>query len=344
MKRLLTLPILILSLFLGGVAIPTADAFDVNDPPAEVVATWEGAHHFLPGSATLSGTMEQVSFDQKGPMEPGKRIARDYLKPGVKIPAVIYLHNCSGSQHVNGWAEFFSEFGFAFFAPNSFLRPGRKIYCGRGISRTIDYRMKMRTREALYALHQVKKLPWIDQKRLILMGFSEGAFAASGFHYDGFIAHILLATACRFTHGFSKFSGSPLAPSGVAVLNIVGKEDRFYGRGCNIRRDNGGSKKIQLEYAGTDRSVGKGHIITSDHPEAVAAILKFLEACCGIAPPKNAGEGLDVSTEVMKLLKEFDSMATFFAQMRADDAASKGDGKGRQFWLNVLEELEKLRN
>ena len=53
------------------------------------------------------------------------------------------------------------------------------------------------------------------------------------------------------------------------------------------------------------------------------------------------GEGLDVSTEVMKLLKEFDSMATFFAQMRADDAASKGDEKGKKFWLNVL---EKLRN
>jgi hypothetical protein len=46
----------------------------------------------------------------------------------------------------------------------------------------------------------------------------------------------------------------------------------------------------------------------------------------------------------MKLLKEFDSMATFFAQMRADDAASKGDEKGKKFWLNVLEELEKLRN
>ena len=172
------------------------------------------------------------------------------------------------------------------------------------------------------------------------MGFSEGAFAASGFHYDGFIAHILLATACRFTHGFSKSPGSPLAPSSVAVLNIVGFKD-WYGTGCNIRRDNGGSKKIQLEYAGTDRSVGKGHIITSEHPEAVAAISKFLEPCCGIAPPKNAGEGLDVSTEVMKLLKEFNSMATFFAQMRADDAASKGDEKGKKFWLNVL---EKLRN
>jgi hypothetical protein len=175
------------------------------------------------------------------------------------------------------------------------------------------------------------------------MGFSEGAFAASAFHYDGFIAHILLATDCRFTHGFSKSPGSPSAPSGVAVLNIVGFKD-WYGMGCFISRDNGGSKLIQLEHAGRDDSVGKGHIITSEHPEAVTAISKFLVACCGVAPPKNAGEGLDVSTEVMKLLKEFEGMATFFAQMRADDAASKGDGKGRQFWLNVLEELEKLDN
>ena len=176
------------------------------------------------------------------------------------------------------------------------------------------------------------------------MGFSEGAFAASGFHYDGFIAHILVATACKFTHGFSTSLGSPLAPSGVAVLNIVGKKDRWYGTGCNIRRDNGGSKLIQLEHTGQGVGFARGHIIDRSYPKAVAAISKFLEACCGIAPPKNAGEGLDVSTEVMKLLKEFDSMATFFAQMRADDAASKGDGKGRQFWLNVLEELEKLRN
>ncbi len=310
----------------GGLTVSTARAFDVNDPPPEVVVTWNRGIHSLPPSATRSGRSEDISFVHEDPKGWAGRLERDYLKPGVKVPAVIYLHGCKGTTFARGWAWVLNEFGFAFFAPDSFQRPGRVHGCFGG---AFDERMWMREQEALYALHQIKKLPWVDQKRLILMGHSEGGTAVALFSGDDFIAHIPWATQGAGAYGAR---GSPNAPSGVAVLNIVGANDRDI-TSCTIWRDVGGSKSIVLK--------GQGHTIPAAIPEAVSAVAEFLAACCGYISANTTAD-LNVDETAKKLVEELRELATLDAQMKADDALGKGDKEGHKFWMRVHEIATKL--
>ena len=303
---------------------------EVEAANSGVVVTWEGGFHSLPGSATRSGENEDISFIQNNPKSWSDRVQKDYLKPDVTLPAVIYLHGCSGPRTAQAWAQDFNGFGFAFFAPNSFARPGRVAKCSyrKKHNKRNRRRIHLQRREELrYALQQIKRLPWIDKKRLVLVGFSEGGHAAAAFNGVGFTAHILLGTDCRTV------GRKPRAPNGVAVLNIVGSKDRYgYGRGCAIRRNIRGSKSVVLR--------GAGHNIQGRR-EAVTAVTKFLNACCGYKP-ENATAGLNADAAAKKLVEELGGMATFDAMMKADEALGKGDEKGHAFWMRVYEIATKL--
>ncbi len=100
---------------------------EAADP--EVVSTWKGGMHFLPASATRSGDFENVSFKGEPLEQWAQRLTREVVKPDAKIPAVIYSHGCKGPLAASDWAATFNEFGFAFFAPDSFRRPGRVALC-----------------------------------------------------------------------------------------------------------------------------------------------------------------------------------------------------------------------
>ncbi len=259
----------------GSLAACVTTTLDVDNPSPGVAATWEGGVHVLPSAATRSGRREFVRFIYEDPKGWGGRVAREFLKPEVKIPAVVYLHSCAGIGGMTyQWAEALNKIGVAFFAPDSFARPGREKLCYA--AGTTNWRIQMRNEEALNAALQLKQQTWIDPKRLILVGFSEGAWGA----YDGddFTAQILLASDCRYARGWVRKSmqGSrrPAAPDGVAVLNVVGSRDQDgYGKGCRIRSDNRGSKVVVLK--------GGGHRVYPAR-ESVTAVAEFLKACCGL--------------------------------------------------------------
>jgi predicted esterase len=130
----------------------------------------------------------------------------------------------------------------------------------------MTYRIPMRTEELLYVLRQLRTADWIDQERIVLMGSSEGARAASFYRGNEFAAVILSATDCRFS------GGSPKTPQGTPVLNMVGENDRQRGgSGCTISRKVGGSKLVVIE--------GAGHKL-GPLPEAREVLEHFLEECC----------------------------------------------------------------
>ena len=54
-------------------------------------------------------------------------VAATHIKPGVKAPAVLVLHGCSGMSYGSTeYRRYFIGSGYAVFEPNSFARPGRE--------------------------------------------------------------------------------------------------------------------------------------------------------------------------------------------------------------------------
>jgi len=261
MKHTIAPSVKMLVAFILAGGLTTSCTFDVNNPPAEVVKTWVGGIHTLPGSATVSGRRRLAYIIDEHPEEWSVRVEREYLKPGARVPAVIYIHGCQGPSASHVWAVTVNKLGFAFFGPDSFQRTNRVAGCYDKVS--YAWRMRMRYEEILYALHQVRSLQWVDQNRLVLMGKSEGGAAVARFSGDGFKAHIILAYDCRST------GGNLAAPSDVAVLNVVGANDPREGL-CRIRSKFGGSKSVALP--------GQGHAMTPR--VAGRAVTEFLKECC----------------------------------------------------------------
>ncbi len=244
-------------------------------PPGttSVAATWIQSNIFLTAGALKNEGSDHLNIFAK--KDNWAETAKDrHLKDGVRLPAVIYLHGCTGFNAGRRYATYFLDQGFAVFAPNSFARPGREELCGKGeqadsvIRFTMDDRISLRREELKHALSKVREIEWVDSSRLVMAGFSEGGQTASSWEGKEFIAHVLLGTDCRFS------GGSPNAPGNVPVLNLVGSDDDWgYGGGCFISDDRPGGSKLVV-VPGGDHAMAQSEI-----PRV--AITEFLKACCG---------------------------------------------------------------
>jgi dienelactone hydrolase len=179
--------------------------------------------------------------------------------PRTKVPAVIHLHGCGGRDLSDqSLSAFYASQGYAFFGPYSFARAGRRVMCGPG---QMDYRMAMRLEEAQFALAQLRNIDWIDQQRIVLSGFSEGAQGASSYAGHEFAAIVLLGTDCRFVGNAAR------APRNVPVINIVGSADSFgYGNGCATHGAPGSRTLV----------IRDGMHDVSPYPDAMRALGDFL--------------------------------------------------------------------
>ena len=227
-----------------------------------VMATWLYGNHTIPSTVTISGSTKTVKALPEDP--PWTDLAANELKSGIKLPAVLYMHGCNGiSSEAEQYRTLLLSQGYVFFMPDSFERPGRRA-CGKEGS--LGHRVNLRLEEIAYALKKVRELSWVDQSRIILMGFSEGGNAVDNWTEKGFSAHIILGSACTLV------GGELVSADGIPVLAIVGGRDKYRpGRSCTIRRTIGGSKSIVIP--------GAGHRI-SGHIETQEAIKQFLRQCC----------------------------------------------------------------
>jgi predicted esterase len=104
----------------------------------------------------------------------------------------------------------------------------------------------MRKKEIKFAYNEIKKLDWVDQENIILMGFSEGGNAVDTWSQPGFRAHIIISSACTLSWG-----GKPKALQGVEVLAVVGERDDYRpGKSCKIKHKNAFSQSIVLPNEG----------------------------------------------------------------------------------------------
>ncbi len=229
--------------------------------------TWKFSIVMLPAKYSVMGiTQLAPSFYEYQTLDAWSAKMKEVhlIENDSKVPVVLHLHGCAGIHGAdNRWASVYAEMGYLTILPNSFRRPIRQFSCNRG---TMDYKARMRIQELTYAREQIAKIPWVDQERIFLSGFSEGAQGVSYYYRGGFAAHVLIGTDCRFVNH------NPRAPDNTPVLNVVGSHDHYgYGRGCNISRDIGGSKKLIIKGAGHD---------LSHESRARDTIRAFLEDCC----------------------------------------------------------------
>ena len=99
----------------------------------------------------------------------------EYLPAGEKLPAVIMSHGFGGCQaEMSDWAEQLAEMGLAVYTYD---------FCGggRGISDgdTADMTVLTEREDLATVLAYVKALPYTDNDRIVLWGFSQGGFVSA---------------------------------------------------------------------------------------------------------------------------------------------------------------------
>lgn len=193
------------------------------------------------------------------------------------LPVVLFLHGCAGLNlgDTSVWARVLSAQGYAVVAPDSFARPGRRQNCdptsssGGAASEVHDFRLE----EVGYALARLRELPWVDQRRIFLMGHSEGGIAAARWDKPGFRGVIISGWTCTSTLPEWRSLHGLWTPKGTPVLSIVHDDDPWF------RRSHKGNCSTWIDSRPQSRSVtlpGTGHA-TSANPEAVQGVTDFLD-------------------------------------------------------------------
>jgi dienelactone hydrolase len=238
------------------------------DPRPDIELTWAEAKVALPpfrsGEDVLLANLEDNAVKERLAGLPRQAV----------LPVILYAHGCTGIG--NGFFfKALARAGYVVIAPDSMARRYRPLQCDPktqtgGYNRFVyDFRLT----EISFALDRLKRLSWVDRRKVFLIGVSEGGVAAALYRGDEFRARVIAQWTC---------TGAPLvqgifAPLDEPVLSIVRDADPWYdkSRTRNQRGDCGAfmrgrtnSQSIVLK--------GGGHSIL-DEKENVRTILDFLE-------------------------------------------------------------------
>ena len=170
-RRFALAPAMALLAFVVGFA-GHAGAQSAAASAGAVDQTWQRARVAIPSGGGLARAVFGDWRDQAV-----QRAVRA-LVPESPLPAVIYLHGCSGIGPEDEAARvLLMEWGYAVFQPNSFARTGRRANCSAAdqITALAPEAHRFRQEELRNSLAQVRALDWIDPSRIFVMGFSEGA-------------------------------------------------------------------------------------------------------------------------------------------------------------------------
>jgi dienelactone hydrolase len=173
---------------------------------------WDKAVVYLPRSSEAT-TVDRIPADRK-------------------LPAIIYMHGCSGllggeSGDNHPWARLLAAQGLLVVMPNSMARGDRKPSCDPATNKANLFPpvYGMRLAEIKYAAEQIRAQPWFNGK-LLLMGHSEGGMAAARSPLPGFAGVIVSGWTCTNAK-FRSFDGV-FAPPGTPVLTIQYNDDPWY--------------------------------------------------------------------------------------------------------------------
>jgi dienelactone hydrolase len=160
------------------------------------------------------------------PVEPGLTIPVSVAKPdgAGPFPAVVVLHDCSGlgrgsSGAPQRWSATLVERGYVVVMPDSFSSRGYPDgVCTSGSRKGADVSPNRRVQDAFDALGYAQRLPYVDAKRIGVMGGSHGGTTTVlAMAQQGFRGGVALYPRCSV----APQSYKPAAP----LLILIGELD-----------------------------------------------------------------------------------------------------------------------
>ncbi|MEZ5830429.1 MAG: dienelactone hydrolase family protein [Dongiaceae bacterium] len=206
------------------------------------------------------------------------------IPAGAKLPAVLYLHDCSGLK-IEAMRDIdeLAATGFAVFAPDSFDNRDRKSDCVRFdfVAGLNPDAYVQRQSEILVALTELKKLTFIDSSAIFLFGLGEGAIAAANYPGHDFRGVVLTGWTCGAAQYPEDVAGLKTPPD-IPVLAVVSRFDPWFDR--QGRAGSCGSYMPGRKYAQSIVIQNRGlHHITWMDDRASEAVRRFLKS---LMPPR----------------------------------------------------------
>ena len=207
-------------MFLIGLLILSAcENIELLDDRSDIERTWGEAVVALPPVGPDGLVLARMNDRQMQ-----KQVAQ--YGPATRLPVVLYMHGCTGIGNFL-FFERLAKSGFAVIVPDSLARQFRPLQCDPetqtgGFNRFV---YEFRQTEIAYALDQMAKISWIDQRNLFLVGTSEGGVATALYRGHEFRARVITQWTCN---------GAPIvegiaAPPHIPILSIVKAGDPWYG-------------------------------------------------------------------------------------------------------------------
>ena len=151
------------------------------------------------------------------------------MKEKKKYKTVLYMHGSSGLYKGEVYRKYIvEELGFIFFAPNSYKIKNRPTYKSPAKRKEYNRVHKVRITEIDYNQKRLKKVDFVDNKNIFLMGNSEGGLAAAIFKSNKFAGRIITAFSCESSYFYENFKLG--AKKSEPFLNIIGTHDEFFAK------------------------------------------------------------------------------------------------------------------
>lgn len=170
--------------------------------------TWQGASVVMPGwEGKLSALPAQS---------------------GEKRPLVIFMHGSSGiAPFVKEYQHFLAhDLGLASIAPDSMAIPDRLNYTSPIDKPTYERVHTLRLGELTYAFEHAAQLPWVDPKRIIIIGTSEGSVPIARFADLRPLARVIYSWSCEDNYFVE--SHRTAIPLATPVLSVIAAKDPYF--------------------------------------------------------------------------------------------------------------------